>query len=64
MWSVNPLQPWWMAESDNPWYHGPGGTRQLNGKRQYSKEEAEDSAWKEESAGIGILKIGQTVPEL
>ena len=52
------------SESDNPWYHGPGGTRQLNGKRQYSKEEAEDSAWKEESAGIGILKIGQTVPDL
>ena len=58
--------PFWRhcAEVDNPWYHGPGGTRQLNGKRQYSKEEAEDSAWKEESADIGILKIGQTVPEL
>ena len=49
---------------DNPWYHGHGEMRQLNGKRQFSKEDAVDSAWKEESAGIGILKIGQTVPEL
>ena len=49
---------------DNLWYHGFGETRQSNGKRQFSKEEAEYSAWKEESAGIGILKIGQTVPEL
>ena len=49
---------------DNPWYHGHGETRQLNGKRQFSKEKAEDSALKEESAGIGIVKIGQTVPDL
>ena len=27
-------------------------------------KEAEDSAWKEESAGIGIFKIGQTSPKL
>ena len=50
-----------MAEVYNPWYHGPGGTRQLNRKKQFSKE---DSAWKEESAGIGIFKIGQTSPKL
>ena len=50
------------SEFYNTWYHGHKGMRQLNGKRQLRK--AEDSARKEESAGIGIFKISHMVPKL